>query len=96
MKPKLAVPRHWAYFEIDKARQDYKGVRFFKVDAFSDTIIQVVLHAGEMKRGRGHHLGIMVISKINWYANYLAMGYAIPSTKKRFEMVFKEVIKLLS
>lgn len=81
---------------IDKARIEYKGVRFFRLDVQSMDVCQVCLSAGEIRRGRSNNVGITMICRLNFFANYLAMAYAIPCGKKEFDQAFKLCLKLIN
>lgn len=85
----------YLYFRTADQYKQYKGVRFFRMNPLDFDIVQVVLHAGEEKKGRGHSLGVMTLSKLTLYSNYLAMGYAIPCTEKQFTDAFNKVIELM-
>jgi hypothetical protein len=87
---------HFEYFEVKGKYLPYKGKRFFKIGIHFDVCVQVVHHPGEMKRGKGHMIGISLISKITWYGNYRGPGYVESCTKEKYEEAFKEAVNLLS
>jgi hypothetical protein len=83
------------FFEIKKERQEYLGVRFFKWTPLNGEIVQVCFGKGEPKRGRSDNFGVYHISQMTFFSNYLAMGYAVPCTKEKFEKAFKLVFDSL-
>lgn len=85
----------WIYMETAKHRHDICGHRFFRYSTQSDTIVQVTKTSGESKRGRGNTYGISLISRMTLFANYVALGYATPITKRVFEKAFDEVVNNL-
>ena len=85
----------WQYLVIAENRREWLGYRFFKFSIHTDTCIQVVKSTGMEKKGRGHVFGVYCISRQTLFANYLAMGYAVPATKKQYEAAFDEVVSIL-
>jgi hypothetical protein len=95
MKKVTKPKREFLYFKTVEQYHKWKGLRYFRMQPLDYEIIQVVLHAGEEKKGRGHSLGIMTLSKLTLFSNYLAMGYAMPCTKKEYDDAFMKVIGLM-
>lgn len=85
----------WQYLVTFEPKREWLGLRYFKFSIHSDTVVQVVLHPGQEKKGRGHVFGVYVISRQTLFANYLGMGYAIPTTKKEYSKAFDKVVKIL-
>jgi len=85
----------WQYMVTAEHRREWLGHRFFKYSIHSDTVIQVVLNPGQEKKGRGHVFGVYVIARQTLFANYLGMGYAIPTTKREYSKAFDKVVKIL-
>lgn len=84
------------FFKITKERNEWLGKRYFKIDLKSDSVIQVLVTCGEIKKGRGNTFGIYLISRMTFFSNYLAMNYAVPCSQKEYEKNFKEVLSYLS
>lgn len=91
----MNAKKNWQYYVIDKARMDYKGARFFRFNMECLDVCQVCLSAGEIRRGRSNNIGITMICRLSFFANYLAMGYAVPCEKKVFDKAFAICLKLI-
>lgn len=86
----------YLYYRIADARNEYLGVRYFKVvQERMDSVIQVVVNPGQERKGRGHTFGVYLISRITFFSNYLSMNYAVPCTKKEYDKSFEAVLKYL-
>lgn len=72
-----------------------RGVRMFRVNDRTDTAIQIVLNAGEMKRGRGNNIGIFVVDRMTIFSNYGYGSYLQSTDKKSWDKGFKLVIKMM-
>jgi len=83
------------YYKMDKKRQEWLGVRYFRFNPNCDKVIQVCVGVGETKRGKSNTFGIYLIERLTFFTNYLAMGYAVPCTKKEYDNYFDKVLKLL-
>lgn len=83
------------YYKVVKARQDYKGIRYFKFDPMAEKVIQVVVNQGEQKKGRANLFGVGLISRITFLCNYLSLGYVETVTKKEYDKKFSEVFTML-
>ena len=84
------------YLKVRKERQDWLGIRYFRLDWSSDKTLQICLSNGaEIKRGRGNNIGVYLISKMTLLSNYMAMDYVQPCTKREFENRFDKIVKLL-
>lgn len=86
---------NYQYFRITDDRQKWLGNRYFKVDMAIDHVVQVCVSVGETKKGRGHTFGVYLISRMTFFANYLAMQYAVPCTKTEYNKNFKKVFSHL-
>jgi hypothetical protein len=84
------------YYKIAPSRSEWLGKRYFKVDMHTEFVIQVCVTVGATKKGRGHTYGVYLIGRMTFFANYLAMAYAIPCSKAEYNKNFKEVIGYLS
>lgn len=76
-------------------RQEYLGVRYFRFHPRADHTIQVVIHEGEVKKGRTNAFGVYLISRITFLTNYMAMGYVTPCTKAKYDQAFEKTVNLL-
>jgi hypothetical protein len=85
----------YQYYKIDSPRRDYLGKRFFKVDMNAWECIQVCVTTGDTKKGRGHTFGVYLISRLTFFSNYLAMGYAVPCSEKEYTKNLKDVLSML-
>lgn len=83
------------YFKIKKERQNWLGIRFFRVNYIEGNVVQVCVAPGEERRGRGNMLGICVLSKITFFSNYLSMIYVQPCTRAEYNKQFEKVVKIL-
>lgn len=83
------------YFEINKTRRDWLGVRFFKWLPSRGEVIQIVAASGEQRRGRANNFGIYTITQMSFMSNYLAMGYAVPCKESVYQKAFKIVLSSL-
>ncbi len=83
------------YLKTVESRKEYLGERYFKTSNSSFECIQVCVTTGDLKKGRAHTFGVYVISKLTLMANYVAMGYAIPTTEKEYKKAFNKVIEYL-
>ena len=84
------------YFAIAKERQEYLGVRFFRWDMIANKVTTVVIGPAPCaRRGRSDNFGIYHISTATFFANYLAMKYAVPCSKHLFEKSFKLTVSAL-
>ncbi len=72
-----------------------RGVRMFRVNDRTDTAIQIVLNAGEVKKGRGNNIGIYVVDRMTIFSNYGYGNYLKPTDKKSWDKAFKLVIKMI-
>jgi hypothetical protein len=85
----------WQYLVIAEHRREWLGLRYFKFNYHTDTVVQVCVSPGQEKRGRGHVFGTYVISRQTLFSNYLGMMYAIPTTKREYDKAFDKVMKAL-
>jgi len=83
------------YWKIVQSRNEYLGIRYFKVDMNSEAVIQICVSVGETKKGRGHTFGIYVIDRMTFFSNYLGMGYAEPCDAKEYKKEFKRIVTYL-
>lgn len=83
------------YYKVSSSRNEYLGVRYFRFNPNSEHTIQVVLYAGESKKGKGNTFGVYLISRLTFFTNYLAMGYAEPCKRSEYDVSFNKVIEAL-
>jgi len=83
------------YFKVAKKHSDYLGVRFFKVNYNSDTVVQVCINNGEPKKGKGNHIGVYLISRESLFANYVAYARVVSCERDEYVSAFKTVIKFM-
>lgn len=83
------------YYKIIKPRYEYLGIRYFKVDLRSESVIQIVELPGEPKKGRANALGIYLIARNTFISNYYSVGYAERCTKDQYNKAFQRTIKIL-
>ena len=82
------------YYQIKKEHQIYLGVKLFRFELNNPHVTQIVLFSGQEKKGKGHYVGIYLISKESFLANYL--GYYVDKcTKVKFDKAFNEMVKHL-
>jgi len=82
------------FYHISPARREYLGLRLFRWNPNTHEIITVVVNPGEPKRGHSG-FGIYTITQQTFFANYLAMGYAIPCSESTYKKYFSQVLKIL-
>jgi hypothetical protein len=82
------------YYQIKKERQIYHGVRIFRFEYNNPYVTQVCLSAGETKKGKGHYVGVYLISRESFLANYLGMSVD-KCTKAKFDKEFKNLTSKL-
>lgn len=83
------------YYKVIKSRQDYKGVRYFKLDWTAEKVVQVVVNQGHPKKGRANVFGVGLIARISFLCNYLSIGYVEKCSKKEYDNKFSDVLKML-
>lgn len=82
------------YYQIKKDRQEYLGVKLFRFELNNPYVTQIVVYNGIEKKGKGHYVGVYLISKESFMSNYL--GYYVDScTKAKFDKTFKDMMKRL-
>ncbi len=82
------------YYQIKKERQEYLGVKLFRFELNNPFVTQIVIYNGQEKKGKGHYVGIYLISRESFLANYL--GYYVDKcTKAKFDKAFKDMMKRL-
>lgn len=84
------------YFKIQKNHENYKGIRFFRVDPNQTYVTQVCVNSGYPKKGRGHNRGIYEIAHTTFYCNYISPNYVSLCSKDEFDQALLTTIKLLS
>lgn len=89
------VIKNYLYYKIKEDRIEYLGNRMFRWDQRPNDVTQIYMGGGEPKKGRNASVGIYMISAPTFFSNYLAMGYAIPCTKREYIKAFKQIIKVL-
>lgn len=57
--------------------------------------VQVCAYAGETKKGKNNAIGILLIHRLTFFANYLSPSYVLFADKKEFQKEFDKVIKYL-
>ena len=82
------------YYQIKKERQEYLGVKLFRFDLNNPYVTQIVIYNGQEKKGKGHYVGIYLITKESFLANYLGF-YVNKCTKAKFDKAFKDMTKRL-
>lgn len=85
----------YQYYKVVDDRQEWLGVRYFKSDSTSDTVVQVCRSTGNVKKGKSNTFVVYIISRLTLNSNYLAMRYADICTKDEYEKAFKEVFNYL-
>lgn len=83
------------YFEINKDRREWLGVRFFKWLPASSEVIQICVAPGDPRRGKSNNFGIYTISQMTFFSNYMAMGYAVPCSERVYQKAFETVLNAL-
>lgn len=84
------------YYKVTAARHEYLGERYFRYNDLSETVTQVCLTCGDIKRGKSNTYGIYVIHKMTLFSNYLAPGYLEQISKREFDKQFKKVVIALA
>lgn len=80
--------------------EGYKGNRFFKINDLanfpeSETVIQVCVSPGAIKKGRGHCMGIYMIRRTTMLSNFVFLSEFMECTKDEYETAKEQVLKLL-
>ena len=83
------------YYRIIKRQREYRGIRFFKFTLSSQSVIQVCVSEGEIKKGKGHSMGIVLIHSMTFLSNYLAPGAVELCRRDEYERAFVKTVKLL-
>lgn len=84
------------FLKVRKERQEYLGVRYFKFNYDSQTVIQICVNVGAtVKKGKANNVGVYMIHRMTLFSNYMAMDYTEPCSKKEYESKFNEIIKIL-
>jgi hypothetical protein len=82
------------YYQIKKEQQPYLGVKLFRFELNNPYVTQVVLYNGQEKKGKGHYVGVYLITRESFLANYL--GYSVDRcTKAKFDKSFKNIVQKL-
>lgn len=74
----------------------YRGDRYFRMLPSSLKVIQVVLSAGEVKKGRGAMLGIYFIDRQTLAQNYFFHDGIEPCTQTKYNKAFNKALKMLA
>jgi len=82
------------YFKIIKDRQDYLGVRFFKVQYGSEFVTQVCVDCGDVKKGKANTFGVYLITSNTFFSNY-AGRYVEKCSAKKYNEMFDRMVKIL-
>lgn len=83
------------YYKIQAKYRQYKGERYFRFEINSDHVIQVCVSEGEIKKGKGHSMGVVIIHANTLLSNYMAPGYLETCSKNKYERAFNKTVKLL-
>ena len=84
------------FYKIDPQHRENRGEKYFQVCLDSDTVLQVcVSPSTEYRRGRSNTIGIFLIDKLNFLANYFAYGYVQTCTRGQFVKQFDKIVELL-
>lgn len=83
-----------SYYKIAPNRREWLGERYFRFDPINDECLQICFGGGSefRSKGKGHNIGIYFISKLTFFSNYMAMNYAVPISKEKFE---KQLVRIL-
>lgn len=82
------------YYQVKKEHQQYIGVKFFRFDHNNPHVTQIVVFNGEQKRGKGHYVGVYLITRESFLSNYF--GYYVDKcSKSKFDKAFKDMVKKL-
>ncbi len=92
MRKKLIT---YHYFKTKPERYEYLGNRYFRVCYDHDSVLQVCLSSGDVKKGKANNFGTYLIAKMTFFSNYLAQSYVEPCTQRQFEKQFNLMIKML-
>lgn len=79
------------YYKIKKEFQNSIGIRYFRFDYNNQYVTQVLLYTGEAKKGKGHYVGVYLISRESFLSNYLGR-FVEKATKSKFDSEFKKLI----
>ena len=81
--------------KTDMAR--YLGERYFRFSPHEEKVLQICMGPGEVGgKGKGHNIGVYLISKQSFATNYLAMNQLENISKTIFENRRKQILNLLS
>lgn len=82
------------YFKIIKERQDYLGVRFFRVQYGAEYVTQICVDCGDVKKGKANTFGVYLITSNTFFSNY-AGRYVEPCSKKEYDNQFIKMVSIL-
>ena len=65
-----------SYYQVVKPKRWYKGERYFKFIPTKDSVVQILVSAGDKKKGRTACKGVYLISRTTFLCNYNLHKYS--------------------
>ncbi len=82
------------HYKVKKERWDYLGVRYFRVNFNSESVTQICVDTGDVKKGKSNAFGVYLISKQTFFGNYFGR-YVDKCSKAEYDKIFKKIVKAL-